>query len=70
MQKTYSIDLTNRVNMSSIASAVDDVSVSILRRYHPDILESHFPLKVCGDGTCLFHGVSKGLFKILKNITC
>ncbi|GFN83179.1 hypothetical protein PoB_000968500 [Plakobranchus ocellatus] len=61
MLKTYNIDLPKSVPMSSSASTVDDISVSIVKRYHPVILESHVPIEVCGDGNCLFRAVSKGL---------
>ncbi|GFO24455.1 hypothetical protein PoB_005096000 [Plakobranchus ocellatus] len=61
MLKTYNIDLPKSVPMSSSASIVDDISVSILKRYHPVILESHVPIEVCRDGNCLFRAVSKGL---------
>ncbi|GFO26900.1 hypothetical protein PoB_005340500 [Plakobranchus ocellatus] len=57
----YKIDLPKSVPMSSSASTVDDLSVSILKRYHPVILESHVPVEVCGDGNYLFRAVSKGL---------
>ncbi|GFN80199.1 hypothetical protein PoB_000670500 [Plakobranchus ocellatus] len=61
MLKTYNIDLPKSVPMSSSASRVDDISGSILKRYHPVILESHVPIEVCCDGNCLFRAVSKGL---------
>ncbi|GFN84880.1 hypothetical protein PoB_001138600 [Plakobranchus ocellatus] len=61
MLKTDNIDLPKSVPMSSSASTVDDISVSILKKYHPVILESHVPIDVCGGGNCLFRAVSKGL---------
>ncbi|GFO05746.1 hypothetical protein PoB_003225100 [Plakobranchus ocellatus] len=47
--------------MSSSASTVDGISVSVLKIYHTFILERHVPIEVCGDGNCLFRAVSKGL---------
>ncbi|GFO19058.1 hypothetical protein PoB_004556300 [Plakobranchus ocellatus] len=61
MFKTCNIDLPKSVSMSSSASTVDDISVNVLKRYHPVILESQVPIEVCGDGNCLFRAVSKGL---------
>ncbi|GFO20605.1 cathepsin d [Plakobranchus ocellatus] len=62
---TNAQDLQHRsaqsVPMSRSASTVDDISVSILKGYHPVILESHVPIEVCGDGNCLFRAVSKAL---------
>ncbi|GFO14978.1 hypothetical protein PoB_004148300 [Plakobranchus ocellatus] len=61
MLKTYNIDLPKSVPMSSSASIVDDIPVSILKRYHQVILENHVPIEMCHDGNCLFRAVSKGL---------
>ncbi|GFO17063.1 hypothetical protein PoB_004356800 [Plakobranchus ocellatus] len=62
MLETYNIDLLITVPMSRIASTFEDISVSILRRYRPIILESHVLIEVCGDCNCLFSAISKCLY--------
>ena len=40
----------------------DAVSSSILRRYHPVILQDYFPLEVYADGNCMYRAISRGLY--------
>ncbi|GFN86347.1 hypothetical protein PoB_001285300 [Plakobranchus ocellatus] len=60
-EESSSVDCSSCKGWIHCASIVDDISVSILKRYHPVILESHVPIEVCRDGNCLFRAVSKGL---------
>ena len=60
--KTYSIGLPKPVHNISDLSPDDDVSMEILRKFHPVTLENYTPISIIGDGNGLFRAVSKGVF--------
>ncbi|GFS09746.1 hypothetical protein ElyMa_006630500 [Elysia marginata] len=41
---------------------VDPIALQILGKYHPVINETHVPIRVAGDGNCLFRAVSLALY--------
>ena len=47
--------------MSDVQSDVDDVSVNVLWKFQPVILEDAYPAKVAADGNCLYRAVSKAI---------
>ena len=59
--RTYDVSLPIST-YESTPDLTDTVSVDILQKVQPCILEEFIPLHVEGDGNCLFRAVSKGLY--------
>ena len=41
----------------------DSIAISILKFFHPVMLNNFFPSPVLGDGNCLFRAVSKSIYR-------
>jgi hypothetical protein len=68
--KTYGADIPNPVG-DEVNGEVDSVSVDILKKFQPVVLEDVYPARVAADGNCLYkfrkYFIFMGiLFKIKK----
>ena len=59
---TYAVHLPPLKPARASDHPIDRVSVTILKKYLPVMLESHTPLDVIGDGNCMFRAASLGLY--------
>ena len=57
---TYNIDLPDSSPDNS--GHVDNVSVKILEKFHPLLLESFRPIRIIGDGNCFYRSISRAMF--------
>ena len=57
---TYNVVLPE--SSPDYSGTVDKVSVEILKKFHPVILESYHPIGVTGDGNCFYRAISLALF--------
>ena len=56
--KTYGADIPNPVG-DEVNGEVDSVSVDILKKFQPVVLEDVYPARVAADGNCLYRAISK-----------
>ena len=59
---TLQIHLPEEATFNSPPGIEDEVSVTILQKYHPMVLDDFTPRAVCGDGNCLFRSVSLAFY--------
>ncbi|XP_035685260.1 uncharacterized protein LOC118421864 [Branchiostoma floridae] len=63
LQETYNVYMPERpLVVDHSNSHVDITATEVLKEFHPVMLRSHEPLRVAGDGNCLFRALSLGLF--------
>ena len=60
--KTYGVDIPTPIG-DEVDGEVDSVSVDILKRYQPVVLEDVYPARVAADGNCLYRAISSHLWK-------
>ncbi len=63
---TYSIDLPPHQE-KTVRGPVDLVSAEILRQYCTGVLDLYTPVKIYGDGNCLYRAISQGMHGHQKN---
>ena len=56
--KTYGVDIPTPIG-DEVDGEVDSVSLDILKRYQPVVLEDVYPARVAADGNCLYRAISK-----------
>jgi hypothetical protein len=72
--KTYGADIPNPVG-DEVNGEVDSVSIDILKKFQPVVLEDVYPARVAADGNCLYRAISKvicgneALFILLRIFT-
>ena len=56
--KTYGVDIPTPIG-DEVDGEVDSVSVDILKRFQPVVLDDVYPARVAADGNCLYRAISK-----------
>lgn len=62
IHKTYNIMLPDTKIGDQVSGERDPTATELLVKMQPALLEDHVPLRVLGDGNCLFRAVSRGLY--------
>jgi hypothetical protein len=62
--KTYKSTLPDVKEISGLPGVEDTVAASILRQFHPAVLQNHYPRRVDGDGNCLYRAASLALYDV------
>ena len=64
LEQTYGIRLPvfRAVPPGTLPGTRDRTATAILKMLQPGLLESHIPLRVFGDGNCLFRALSRALY--------